>query len=40
MAVKVIDLRTLKNDINRVLLESEVQVLRELKGLPHVLALH
>jgi serine/threonine-protein kinase ULK2 len=40
VAVKVIDLRLLKNDINRVLLESEVQVLKELRGLPHILTLH
>lgn len=40
VAVKVIDLRLLKNDINKVLLESEIQVLKELKALPHILALH
>ena len=40
VAVKVIDLRLLKNDINKVLLESEIQVLKELKALPHILSLH
>lgn len=40
VAIKVIDLRLLKNDINKVLLESEIQVLKELRGLPHILSLH
>ena len=40
VAIKVIDLRMLKNDINKVLLESEIQVLKELKTLPHILSLH
>jgi serine/threonine-protein kinase ULK2 len=39
VAVKVIDLRMLKNDINRVLLESEIEVLQELKNLSHILSL-
>ena len=40
VAVKVIDLKMLKNEINRVLLESEIKVLKELRNLPHILTLH
>ena len=40
VAIKVIDLRLLKNDINRILLNSEIEVLKQLKSLPHILALH
>jgi serine/threonine protein kinase len=40
VAVKVIDLRMLKNEINRILLDSEILILKELKSLPHILALH
>lgn len=36
----MIDLRLLKNEINKILLESEIQVLKELKSLPHILSLH
>jgi serine/threonine protein kinase len=40
VAVKVIDMRLLKNDINKILLESEILILKELKSQPHVLTLH
>jgi serine/threonine protein kinase len=30
----------LKNEINRILLDSEIEVLKELKHLPHILTLH
>lgn len=40
VAVKVIDLKMLKNEINRILLDSEIEVLKELKHLPHILTLH
>jgi serine/threonine-protein kinase ULK2 len=40
VAIKVIDLRMLKNEINKILLESEIQVLKELKSMEHILALH
>ena len=30
----------LKNEINKILLESEIQVLKELKSMEHILALH
>jgi serine/threonine-protein kinase ULK2 len=39
VAIKVIDLRLLKNEINKILLESEIQVLKELKNLPFILSL-
>ena len=40
VAVKVIDLKMLKNDINKVLLDSEIEVLKELKSMPHILTLN
>ena len=40
VAVKVIDLKMLKNEINRILLQSEIKVLKELRSQPHILALH
>jgi serine/threonine protein kinase len=39
VAVKVIDLKMLKNDINRELLYSEIEILKELRDSPHVLRL-
>lgn len=40
VAVKVIDMKMLKNEINRTLLDSEVEILKELKSVPSVLTLH
>lgn len=40
MAVKVIDLKMLKNEINRILLESEIEILKELKNKPSILTLY
>ncbi len=39
MAVKVIDLKMLKNEINRILLESEIEILKELKSKQNILTL-
>ena len=39
VAVKVIDLKMLKNEINRILLESEIDILKELKTKPNILTL-
>jgi len=38
--VKVIDLKMLKSDINRTLLDSEIEILKELKNIPNILSLH
>lgn len=40
VAIKVIDLKMLKNEINRILLDSEIEVLKELKTQAHILTLH
>jgi serine/threonine protein kinase len=40
VAVKVIDLKMLKNEINRTLLDSEIEILKELKNIPNILSLH
>ena len=38
--MKVIDMKMLKNEINRTLLESEIEILKELKDVPNVLKFH
>ena len=38
--MKVIDLKMLKCEINRTLLSSEIDILKSLKNVPHVLSLH
>ncbi len=40
MAVKVIDLKMLKNEINRTLLDSEIDILKELRNIPSILNVH
>lgn len=39
VAVKVIDLKMLKNQINKVLLESEIEILKELRSEQNILSL-
>jgi serine/threonine protein kinase len=38
--VKVIDLKMLKCEINRTLLSSEIEILKTLRNVPHILSLH
>jgi serine/threonine protein kinase len=38
--VKVIDLKLLKSEINRTLLTSEIEILKAMRSVPHVLSLH
>lgn len=38
--MKVIDLKMLKCEINRTLLASEIEILKGMKNVPHVLTLH
>lgn len=40
VAVKVIDLKMLKCEINRTLLASEIDILKSMKNVPHILTLH
>lgn len=40
VAVKVIDLKMLKCEINRTLLASEIEILKSMKNVPHILTLH
>lgn len=39
VAIKVIDMHMLKNDINKLLLESQILILKQLKSQPHILSL-
>lgn len=40
IAVKVIDLKMLKCEINRTLLASEIEILKSLRNVPNILSLH
>lgn len=40
VAIKVIDLKMLKCEINRTLLASEIEILKSMRNVPHVLTLH
>jgi serine/threonine protein kinase len=40
VAIKVIDLKLLKSEINRALLDSEIEILKELRNMPNILTVH
>lgn len=40
MAIKVIDMKMLRNDLNRMLLSSEIENLKKLQDTPHILQLY
>ena len=40
VAVKVIDLKMLKCEINRTLLASQIQILKSMRNVPNILTLH